>query len=146
MARQHRPENAWTVSLLDAQPADCILEVGFGPGIAIEMLALPLQNGEIAPAAILAALAERGMRRILIEGGSDTLSRFVAARCLDRLHVLVAPIILGAGRASLSLPALERVTDALRVPVHAHVLGSDILLDCDLSAQRVPIGYAKQSI
>jgi riboflavin-specific deaminase-like protein len=111
----------------------------------IETVSLPLQNGQIAPAAILAALAERGMRRILIEGGSDTLSRFLAARCLDRLHVMVAPIILGAGRASLSLPAPERVTDALRVPMHAHVLGSDILLDCDLSAQRVPIGYAKQS-
>jgi riboflavin biosynthesis pyrimidine reductase len=108
-------------------------------------VSLPLQNGQIAPAAILAALAKRSMRRILIEGGSDTLSRFLAARCLDRLHVMVAPIILGAGRTSLSLPAPERVTDALRVPVHAHVLGSDILLDCDLSAQRVPIGYAKQS-
>lgn len=39
MAQQHRPENAWTVSLLDIQPADHILEVGFGPGIAIEAVA-----------------------------------------------------------------------------------------------------------
>ncbi len=51
----------------------------------------------IEPAAILAALAERGLRRILIEGGADTVSRFLAARCLDRLHVVVAPIILGSG-------------------------------------------------
>jgi len=47
MARQHRPENAWTVSLLDAQPADQILEVGFGPGIAIEMLAHVITQGRI---------------------------------------------------------------------------------------------------
>jgi diaminohydroxyphosphoribosylaminopyrimidine deaminase / 5-amino-6-(5-phosphoribosylamino)uracil reductase len=112
----------------------------------VETVALPLQGGKIAPAAILGALAERGLRRILVEGGAETLSRFLAARCLDRLHVLVAPMILGAGRSSFSLPAPQTITDALRVAFRAHVLGSDILLDCDLSAQRIPIGYAKLSI
>ena len=29
--------------------------------------------------------------------------------------------------------------------MRAHVLGGDVLLDCDLSAQRVPIGRAKMS-
>ena len=38
------------------------------------------------------------MRRVLIEGGSDTVSRFLTAKCLDRLHIMVAPIILGSGR------------------------------------------------
>jgi diaminohydroxyphosphoribosylaminopyrimidine deaminase / 5-amino-6-(5-phosphoribosylamino)uracil reductase len=112
----------------------------------VETVRLPLQDDSIAPAKIIAALAERGLRRILVEGGADTVSRFIAASCLDRLHVLVAPIILGAGRTSLSLPAPQTVSDALRVAVRAHALGSDILLDCDLSAQRRPIGYAKQSM
>jgi SAM-dependent methyltransferase len=39
MAQQHRPENRWTVNLLDVQPGDHILEVGFGPGIAVEEVA-----------------------------------------------------------------------------------------------------------
>ncbi|MFN8448275.1 MAG: class I SAM-dependent methyltransferase [Anaerolineae bacterium] len=39
MAQQHRPENQWTVNLLDVQPIDHILEVGFGPGIAIHEVA-----------------------------------------------------------------------------------------------------------
>lgn len=38
MAEQHLPENAWTVSLLNAQPGDHILEIGFGPGVAIQRL------------------------------------------------------------------------------------------------------------
>ena len=63
----------------------------------IEIVELPKSGGQIAPSAILAALAERGLRRILIEGGADTVSRFLAAGCLDRLHVMVAPIILGSG-------------------------------------------------
>lgn len=38
MARQHQPENRWTVNLLEVQSTDHILEVGFGPGIAIEQV------------------------------------------------------------------------------------------------------------
>src|SRR3954454_19216668 len=42
----------------------------------VEIVQLPRREGQIAPAAILAALAARGFRRILIEGGADTVSRF----------------------------------------------------------------------
>jgi riboflavin biosynthesis pyrimidine reductase len=103
-------------------------------------------EGQLAPAAVIAALAACGFRRILIEGGADTVSRFVAARCLDRLHVLVAPIILGGGRSSLTLPPIERLDEAMRAPMRVHNLGGDVLLDCDLSAQRLPIGRAKISM
>ena len=109
------------------------------------MSPIAIRDGQLSPAAIVAALAARGFRRILVEGGADTVSRFLAARCLDRLHILVAPFILGAGRSSLTLPAIERVDEAMRVPMRAHVLDGDVLLDCDLSAQRVPIGRAKIS-
>ena len=105
----------------------------------------PLTDGQIAPSAILAALAGRGMRRILIEGGANTVSRFLAAGCLDRLHVMVAPIILGAGGPGLILPPLERADQALRMPMRVHQIDDDVLFDCDLSAQRVALGVAKKS-
>jgi riboflavin-specific deaminase-like protein len=111
----------------------------------VEVVALPAAGGRIAPRAILAALAERGLRRILIEGGADTVSGFLTAGCLDRLHVVVAPIILGAGRASFILPPIERADQALRMPIHAHQLDDEVLFDCDLSTQRVPVGRAKIS-
>jgi riboflavin-specific deaminase-like protein len=111
----------------------------------VERIPISLHDAQLAPPAIIAALAARGFRRILVEGGADTVSRFVAARCLDRLHVLVAPIILGAGRSSLTLAPIERVDEAVRAPMRVHLLGSDVLLDCDLSAQRVPLGRAKMS-
>jgi riboflavin-specific deaminase-like protein len=110
-----------------------------------EALRLPATNGQIAPAAILRGLAELGMRRMLIEGGADTLSRFLAAGCLDRLHVVVAPIILGAGRSGVSLDPIDHVEEALRPPVRIHALGGDILFDCDLSARRRSVGRAKKS-
>ena len=111
----------------------------------VENIALPAEKGGIAPAAILAALAECGLRRILIEGGADTVSRFLAAGCLDHLHVIVAPIILGSGRASFVLPPVERADQALRAPMRSFRLGDEVLFDCDLSAQRVPAGRAKIS-
>jgi diaminohydroxyphosphoribosylaminopyrimidine deaminase / 5-amino-6-(5-phosphoribosylamino)uracil reductase len=113
--------------------------------VGVEHVAIDPHEGQLAPAAIIAALAVRGFRRLLIEGGADTVSRFVAARCLDRLHVVVAPIILGAGRSSLTLPPIDRVDEALSAPMRVHLLGGDVLLDCDLSAQRIPVGRAKMS-
>jgi riboflavin-specific deaminase-like protein len=111
----------------------------------IEIVELPRSGGQIAPSAILAALSEHGLRRILIEGGADTVSRFLAAGCLDRLHVVVAPIVLGSGRVGLTLAPIERADQALRPPMLVHRLDDEVLFDCDLSAQRVPVGRASRS-
>jgi riboflavin-specific deaminase-like protein len=125
--------------LLTAQGTRCALPP------EVEVVALPTIGGRIAPSDILAALAQRGLRRVLIEGGAETVSRFLVAGCLDRLHVMVAPMILGAGRASFVLPPIERADQAKRIPVRSIQLDGDLLLDCDLSAQRVPIGRANRS-
>jgi diaminohydroxyphosphoribosylaminopyrimidine deaminase/5-amino-6-(5-phosphoribosylamino)uracil reductase len=111
----------------------------------VERITLPAGDGQIAPAAILAALAECGFRRIMIEGGANTVSRFITARCMDRLHIMVAPLILGDGPSALALAPLQRVDDAVRPPVRAFPLGVDVLFDCDLAAHRTPIGRANKS-
>lgn len=111
----------------------------------VEIVALPAQDGEIAPSAIVAALARAGMRRILIEGGADTLSRFLTARCLDRMHVTVAPVILGEGGHGIALPAAERADRVPRMPVRVHKIEDDVLFDCDLSPQRVVLGNPNKS-
>jgi len=125
--------------LITAEGTQCAVISG------VERLVLPATSGRIAPSAILAALAHCGLRRILIEGGADTVSRFLAAGCLDRLHVIIAPIVIGSGRPSFVLPPVERTDQALRVPIRTHRLGDDVLFDCDLSAQRVPVGRANIS-
>lgn len=47
MAKDHQPENLWTVSVLQAQPTDHILEIGFGPGFAIKELTKIVMQGRI---------------------------------------------------------------------------------------------------
>jgi diaminohydroxyphosphoribosylaminopyrimidine deaminase/5-amino-6-(5-phosphoribosylamino)uracil reductase len=122
-----------------AQARDASDAAAEGPHSAVERVVLPAERGHIDPAAILAELARRGLRRILIEGGPATVARFLEARCLDRLHVVVAPIILGGGRSSLDLAPITRCEEALRPHTRTHVLGDEVLFDCDLTAQRRPI-------
>lgn len=43
MAEQHQPENNWTVKVLNIQPTDHVLEVGFGPGFAVQQAAKAAQ-------------------------------------------------------------------------------------------------------
>jgi len=110
------------------------------PGI--EIVGLAKSGGQIVPSAILAALAERGLCRILIEGGANTVSRFLDAGCLDRLRLIVAPIVLGSGRVGLTLPPIERTDQAPRASMHVHGLDDEVLCDCDLSAQRIALAQA----
>jgi diaminohydroxyphosphoribosylaminopyrimidine deaminase/5-amino-6-(5-phosphoribosylamino)uracil reductase len=125
--------------LITEQRTPCAAPAG------VEVITLPTIDGQFAPSAILEALAGCGMRRILIEGGADTISRFLVAGCLDRLHVMVAPIILGVGGPGIDLPSLERADQAPRMPVRVHKIDDDVLFDCDLSAQRISLGLAKKS-
>jgi riboflavin-specific deaminase-like protein len=103
------------------------------PTAGIEVVSLPIENGNLDPKQVVAALAARGLRRILIEGGATTVSRFIDAGAIDRLHVLVAPVILGSGKTGLSLAPVARLSDALRPTTQIHVLpDGDVVFDCDL--------------
>src|SRR5258707_324222 len=88
-----------------------------------------IADGRIQPADIVAALAERGFKRLLIEGGAKPLSAFLAAGALDRLHLCVAPLVIGAGPIGLDLPPIDRLEEALRPEVSIHRLGVDVLFD-----------------
>ena len=105
-------------------------------GCGAEIIRLPLCNdGAIAPAAIVSALFQRGLRRILIEGGARTISAFIDADAVDRLHVLVAPMIIGSGKSGLVLRPIAELGRALRPRTAIHVLDDgDVLFDCDLRA------------
>lgn len=85
-----------------------------------------------APAAVISLLAARGAQRILVEGGGITVSRFLAAGALDRLHVVVAPMLIGSGRPGLTLPAIDHLDQALRPAHRRESLGEDVLYELQL--------------
>jgi 5-amino-6-(5-phosphoribosylamino)uracil reductase len=48
---------------------------------------------------ILADLAERGVRRLMVEGGQTIHTHFLTAGLADELHLVVAPFFVGDSRA-----------------------------------------------
>lgn len=64
---------------------------------------------EVRPAAIIAALAGRGYRRMLTEGGPRLLEQIVAAGLLDELCLTVSPVLVGGGAGRIvTVPAAGR--------------------------------------
>ena len=100
----------------------------------VEVATLPARDGWIAPAEIRAALAGFGLRRVLIEGGGVTIAGFLEAGLLDRLHVGIAPLIIGAGPSGLRTAPVASLADALRPETRVYGLGSDVVFDCALGA------------
>jgi diaminohydroxyphosphoribosylaminopyrimidine deaminase/5-amino-6-(5-phosphoribosylamino)uracil reductase len=88
------------------------------------------------PEHAIAALARRGLRLLFVEGGGTTVSRFFTAGALDRLHLVVAPVLIGNGRRGLRAPAHDVMADCPRPPTRTLPLGEDVLWDLDLSATR----------
>ena len=95
---------------------------------------LPVPRGDtgLDIGAILSLLRGRGLRRIFVEGGGVTVSRFLAAGALDRLHVTVAPLVMGGGVPAFPLPPVVRLDEGRRFAWTAHKIGADILLDIPL--------------
>jgi riboflavin-specific deaminase-like protein len=100
------------------------------PQGACAQVRLPATQGRIAVGAILGALRRRGLAWIFVEGGGVTVSQFLAAGALDRLQLVLAPVLLGSGRPSLVLPEIADPGRGLRPASRRIELGEDILVDC----------------
>jgi diaminohydroxyphosphoribosylaminopyrimidine deaminase/5-amino-6-(5-phosphoribosylamino)uracil reductase len=107
------------------------------PGKA-EVLRVPAERGRLKLDVLLARLHERGLFSVFVEGGGETVSRFLEAGLLDRLHVAIAPLLTGSGRPGLTLPARDRIAECLRPAHRVFAMGGDVLFDCDLRAAATP--------
>ncbi len=84
-------------------------------------------------ATLVRALRDRGCSRIFVEGGGVTVSAFLEANILDRLHMAIAPLLIGDGRPAIRLPARAALRDCLRPRYRVFRMGGDVLFDCDLT-------------
>jgi diaminohydroxyphosphoribosylaminopyrimidine deaminase/5-amino-6-(5-phosphoribosylamino)uracil reductase len=100
-----------------------------------ETLEVAADEGELDLKDLLRQLHARGYSRIFVEGGGVTVSSFLTAGLLDRLHIAIAPLLIGEGRPAIRLPPQLRLQDCLRLQHRVFRAGSDILFDCDLRAR-----------
>lgn len=115
------------------------------PGNA-EVLTVPHADGRLDLRAVLAALHARGLWAVFVEGGGHTVSGFLEAGLLDRLHVAIAPLVTGSGRPGITLPARDRIADCLRPQHRVFTMGHDVLFDCDLRAPPLAAAAAGDGI
>lgn len=99
------------------------------PGLPAEIALVPAENGMVALGAALELLAERGVERLLVEGGARVLTSFFRAGLVDRLEVEVAAAVLGdPGTAVLgALDAPPRLRN-----VGIEPLGTSVLIRADV--------------
>jgi 3,4-dihydroxy 2-butanone 4-phosphate synthase/GTP cyclohydrolase II len=86
------------------------------------------ENGRIHLPTLLQKLPQLGIRSLMVEGGAEVITSFLAAQLVDRLIVTIAPLLIGGLRGVAGLqPHLPRLHN-----VHHHTLGQDIILIGDL--------------
>ncbi len=126
MVADARQTPTWVLTLRSGDPARiqtlltagvAVIEVGCDP------------EGRIDPAAALAALGERGITRLLVEGGAGLAATLLRARLVDRLAWLHAPLLIGGdGIPAIAALGLDRLADAARFKrLSMEPVGDDIL-------------------
>ena len=77
-------------------------------------------------------LHARGCSRLFVEGGGVTVSAFLEVDLLDRLHIAIAPLLIGDGRPAIRMSPHASLRDCLRPGYRVFRMGGDVLFDCDL--------------
>lgn len=80
------------------------------------------------------------VRHVLVEGGQNVLSAFVAAGLVDEIFLYTAPLILGAGRSSLADIGVTTLNQASRYELDPTDGGPVTLMDDDVCTHLAPAG------
>ncbi len=94
----------------------------------------PRRDGRVAVDAVLAALFEREVRAVLIEGGGEVHASFLDAGLVDRVALFVAPLLLGGRTAPTAIAGAGReLKSAVRLAgMTARPIGEDLLIEADV--------------
>jgi diaminohydroxyphosphoribosylaminopyrimidine deaminase/5-amino-6-(5-phosphoribosylamino)uracil reductase len=99
-----------------------------------EVLRLPRAARGLDLDRLLAALYERDVRSVLLEGGPTLAGAFLESGLVDEVTGYIAPVLLGAGPAALADAGISTIGQALRL----HVTGVQHL-GPDLRITAVPV-------
>ncbi len=89
-------------------------------------------NGQVSLPALLACLDKHGIRSLMVEGGANIITSFLAEQLVDRLVITVAPLLVGGLNAvgnlnGHGLPQLKNT--------QSQWLGKDMIFSGDVSWQ-----------
>ncbi|MDP2674400.1 MAG: bifunctional diaminohydroxyphosphoribosylaminopyrimidine deaminase/5-amino-6-(5-phosphoribosylamino)uracil reductase RibD [Dehalococcoidia bacterium] len=96
-----------------------------------EVLSFPEDGEHVDLLGLLRELAERDVLSLLVEGGGVILGGFFDRGLVDKLHAVIAPMIIGADDAPAAVAGrgAYRMADALRLrDITVERLGEDLLV------------------
>lgn len=118
-------------TLLAVTPRAPAERVAAAQALGATVLQLPAdEDGRVNLGALAQALAARGVRSVMVEGGAALITALLRARLADRVAVCVTPSIMGAGIEAVDdlgireLAGLVRLADVRVLP-----FGADVVFD-----------------
>ena len=93
-----------------------------------KVLRLPSQNGWVDLAALLTYLGQQGVNQLMVEGGAQIITSFLASRLVDQVVLTIAPLLVGGLRVvdNLGLSSLQRFPRLRHLSYQQ--LGDDLVL------------------
>lgn len=111
--------------------------------LTAHIVRVPRGPGGVDLQAALEALAERGLHRVLVEGGGRVHRGLLQAGLADTLHLYVAGVVVPGGVPWVGGPAISALDDALRMSLRDLTrLGPDARLTYDLTHAVSPDPHA----
>ncbi|MGB2706238.1 MAG: bifunctional diaminohydroxyphosphoribosylaminopyrimidine deaminase/5-amino-6-(5-phosphoribosylamino)uracil reductase RibD [Candidatus Omnitrophota bacterium] len=97
--------------------------------MGVEIIVLPAsKGGDIDLRKIIRILYKKGIKKILVEGGSRVISSFLKARLADEVITVISPKILGRGTESVGDMGIKNIKNALGLRLKSvKRLGKDII-------------------
>ncbi len=93
------------------------------------------------PAEVVALLARRQVRHLLVEGGPTLAAAFLRAGLVDEVVAYVAPVLLGSGPAAVGDLGITGIADALRLRVRGvERVGPDVVVVAEPGPGTGPVG------
>ncbi|MFO1047950.1 MAG: bifunctional diaminohydroxyphosphoribosylaminopyrimidine deaminase/5-amino-6-(5-phosphoribosylamino)uracil reductase RibD [Geminicoccaceae bacterium] len=125
LVRSAQVQPVWLFTVAAGVPrAQALAESG------VTLHSLPEADEAAQLSAMLGVLAEQGITRLLVEGGSAVATSFLRAGLVDRIYLFDAPLLIGGdGAAAVGPLGVHRLADARRWRrVEERPVGADRLL------------------
>lgn len=106
----------------------------------VELVGIPLDvQGRMRPKVVWAALLERGIDSVLVEGGGRTAAMLLEERRIQRMHLILAPMFCGEAGVP-AFPGIDAIDVGEWAPAEREALGVDTHLVLEHASLRSVLG------
>lgn len=80
-----------------------------------ESICIEQDGNTIITTDLLKVLKQKGIHSLLIEGGSQTIRKFIEDKSIDRIEFHIAPMIFGSGKSGVELAEIDNLEEGIHL-------------------------------